>query len=279
MNRLDRRFKALKEADRSALVPFLTAGDPTADLSADILKGLPDAGADIIELGMPFSDPSADGPTIDKASARAIQAGASMRKTLAIVEDFRTKDTETPIVLMGYFNPILAYGIDQFVEDAARAGADGLIVVDLPPEEDSELKTPAAKAGLHLVRLVTPTSNDARLAQIVASASGFLYYVAVAGITGQKTADDADIQKAVDRIKQATDLPVAVGFGIKTPEKAAAVARLADGTVVGSAIVQHIEEGVAAGVSASDIKDTVLRFVTSLAEGVRGARSQKDPIG
>lgn len=271
-NRLDQRFADLKAANRSALVPFITAGDPTASLSADILNGLPGAGADIIELGMPFSDPSADGPTIDRASQRAIASGVSLRKTLEMVRAFRTGDNTTPIVLMGYFNPLLAFGVDAFVTEAVAAGADGLIIVDLPPEEDEELRLPAQAAGLHLVRLATPTSRGDRLTRIVTSASGFIYYVAVAGITGQKTADDSDIEKAVQRLKGATQLPVAVGFGIKSPEKAAAVARIADATVVGSAIVQLIEDGVAEEADASHIKETVLGFVAALADGVRGAR-------
>lgn len=271
-NRLDVRFAALKEEGRAGLVPFITAGDPNADLSAAILKRLPGAGADIIELGVPFSDPSADGPTIDRASQRAIAAGGGLRATLDMVTQFRRDDTTTPIVLMGYFNPLLAYGIERFTKDAVSAGVDGLIVVDLPPEEDEELRVPAENAGLHFVRLATPTSDAHRLERIVNSASGFIYYVAVAGITGQKTADDSDIEQAVARLKAATDLPVAVGFGIKSAEKAAAVAQVADAAVVGSAIVQIIEDGVADQTNEQDIADKVIAFVEDLSSGVKGAR-------
>jgi len=276
MNRLDARFAALKAEGRAAFVSFVTAGDPRPDISADILAGLPAAGADIIELGMPFSDPSADGPAIDRASQRAIAAGQKMAGTLDMVKTFRTQDDATPIVLMGYFNPILAYGIDRFVADAKTAGVDGFILVDLPPEEDAELREPLQAAGLHLVRLATPTSDEKRLQLICAEASGFVYYVAVAGVTGQKSADANDIEAAVARIKAVTDVPVCVGFGIKTPEAAAAVARVADGAVVGTAIVSVIEAHVEKGSDAEngpEITANVLDFTASLANGVKTARA------
>lgn len=272
MSRLTPRFQALRAENRAAFVTFITAGDPSYDTSLEILKGLPGAGADIIELGMPFTDPSADGPAIDKAAQRALKAGANMHKTLDMVRSFREDDDETPIVLMGYFNPVYAYGVERFCEDAASAGVDGLIVVDLPPEEDAELLAPANANNIDVVRLATPTSDDARLPAILDGASGFVYYVAVAGVTGGKSATADDIGHAVARIKRHTDLPVAVGFGIRTPEQAADVAARADAAVVGSAIVSMIETGVDAGEPEGEMVQKVLNFAQSLANGVRSGR-------
>ncbi|MCJ9428321.1 tryptophan synthase subunit alpha [Kordiimonas marina] len=276
MSRLEATFAALKAEGRSAFVTFITAGDPDHASSLEILKGLPDAGADIIELGMPFTDPAADGPAIDLAAHRALHAGANMKQTLSMVRDFRAGNAGTPIVLMGYFNPVYAYGIDRFVTDAADAGVDGLIIVDLPPEEDEELRLPANKAGIDVIRLATPTSDDARLTTILDGASGFVYYVAVAGVTGGKSATTEDIKAAVDRIKAQTDLPVAVGFGIRTPEQAGSVASVADAAVVGSAIVQTIASGLdeSGKATAGMVKD-VLDFTRHLAEGVRTAKQEK----
>ncbi len=272
MSRLTSCFDALRAENRAAFVTFVTAGDPNHEISLEILKGLPGAGADIIELGMPFTDPSADGPAIDKAAQRAIAAGASMVRTLDMVREFRTGNGETPIVLMGYFNPIFAYGLDRFCKDAASAGIDGLIIVDLPPEEDDELLAPANANGIDVIRLATPTSDDARLPTILNGASGFVYYVAVAGVTGGKSATADDIGEAVARIRRHTDLPVAVGFGIRTPEQAAGVAAHADGAVVGSAIVSMIEHGLNNGQSQDTIVENVLNFTQSLAHGVRSGR-------
>ena len=273
MSRLTACFSALQREGRAAFIPFITAGDPDPALSLGILNGLPGAGADIIELGMPFTDPSADGPAIDRAGQRALKAGACLKGTLDMVRAFRTGDNHTPIVLMGYFNPIFAYGIDAFVVDAAEAGVDGLIIVDLPPEEDAELRVPAARAGLATVRLATPTSDDDRLTTILDGASGFVYYVAVAGVTGQKSAAADDIAAALGRIRRRTDLPVAVGFGIRTPQQAGDIARHADAAVVGSAIVSVIEDALDADGNAPDgLGDKVLAFVRTLADGVRTAR-------
>ncbi len=270
MSRISACFERLATEKRAAFVTFVTAGDPTHETSLEIVRGLPKAGADIIELGMPFTDPSADGPAIDKAAQRALKAGASMQRTLEIVREFRKTDDSTPMVLMGYFNPIYAYGTERFCADAAAAGVDGLIVVDLPPEEDEELRLPANAAGIDVIRLATPTSDDARLPTVLDGASGFVYYVAVAGVTGGKSATADDIESAVMRIKSHTDLPVAVGFGIRTPEQAEAIARVADGAVVGSAIVSLIESGLDDShmPKAGMVKD-VLDFTGKLAEGVR----------
>lgn len=270
MSRLSSCFARVKAEQRAAFVTFVTAGDPTHNASLELVKGLPEAGADIIELGMPFTDPSADGPSIDRAAQRAIASGANMNRTLEIVRTFRTDNNETPIVLMGYFNPIYAYGIDRFCKDAADAGVDGLIIVDLPPEEDEELRLPANANSIDVIRLATPTSSDSRLPTILDGASGFVYYVAVAGVTGGKSATADDINVAVKRIKSHTDLPVAVGFGIRTPEQAEAMARVADGAVVGSAIVSMVEAGLdeSAQPKNSMIKD-VLDFTAKLADGVR----------
>ncbi|MBP7337855.1 tryptophan synthase subunit alpha [Niveispirillum sp.] len=271
--RIDRRFAALKQEGRGGLVTFVTAGDPDHETSLALLKGLPGAGADVIELGMPFTDPMADGPAIQAAGLRALTNGARMTRTLDLVRAFRQQDNETPLVLMGYYNPIYSYGVERFLADAGKAGIDGLIVVDLPPEEDDELCVPALKAGVSFIRLTTPTTDDARLPAVLANTSGFVYYVSVTGITGAGSASNAAIDEAVARLRRHTDLPLAVGFGINTPEQAAAVARVADAAVVGSAIVRQIEANLDAdGKPAAGLVDNVLDFVRALAQGVRSAR-------
>lgn len=271
--RIDRRFAALKEQGRGGLVTFITAGDPDHDTSLALLKGLPAAGADIIELGMPFTDPMADGPAIQAAGLRALKAGARMTRTLDMVRAFRTDDQDTPLVLMGYYNPIYAYGVEKFLADAKTAGVDGLIVVDLPPEEDQELCEPALRAGVSFIRLTTPTTDDQRLPTVLANTSGFVYYVSVTGITGAASASSAAIDEAITRLRRHTDLPLAVGFGISTPEQAASVARVADAAVVGSAIVRQVENNLDAdGRPTAGLVDNVLSFVQALAQGVRNAR-------
>ena len=240
-SRLTRRFRALRTAGRGGLVTFVTAGDPDLDSSATLLRQLPSVGADVIELGMPFSDPMADGPAIQASSQRALAAGMTLAKTLAMVDTFREDDKETPVILMGYFNPIYQYGSQNFVEDALTAGVDGLIIVDLPPEEDDELCHPAMTAGLHWIRLVTPTTDDRRMTTVLKNTSGFVYYVSIAGITGTRSASADVIRSAVRRLSQHTDLPVAVGFGIQTPEQVGEVVNDADAAVVGSALVREIE--------------------------------------
>ncbi|MDD9854851.1 MAG: tryptophan synthase subunit alpha, partial [Gammaproteobacteria bacterium] len=236
--RLTRRFNELKQAKRAGLVTFITAGDPDLDTSAAILHGLPAAGADIIELGMPFSDPMADGPAIQLANQRALTAGITLRKTLDMATAFRAHDARTPLILMGYYNPIYRYGNQRFIDDALSAGVDGLIIVDLPAEEDDELCHPCMTAGLHWIRLTTPTTDDARLQRVLANSSGFVYYVSIAGITGTRSADQSAVKNAVARIRRQTDLPVAVGFGIKTPQQVAQTAAIADAAVVGSAVIE-----------------------------------------
>jgi tryptophan synthase alpha chain len=274
MSRIAQRFAKLKDEGRAGLVTFITAGDPDLETSAKILAGLPKAGADLIELGMPFSDPMADGPSIQAAGYRALNAGTTLRKVLAMAKTFRAGDADTPLILMGYFNPIYIYGVERFAADAVAAGVDGVIIVDLPPEVDAELREPAVAAGLEVIRLATPTTDSARLPRVLEGAGGFLYYVAVAGVTGTKSAGIGDIAAAVARLKESTRLPVAVGFGIRDPESAAAVARHADASVVGSAIVDHIAKGLDAnGKPAPALIDDVLGFVGSLAAGVRGARA------
>lgn len=272
LGRISQTFGRLKQQGKTAFVTFISAGDPDAATCQTILDGLPDAGADIIELGMPFTDPSADGPSIDKAAQRALKSGANMHQTLDMVRTFRRKNTTTPIVLMGYFNPLYAYGIDAFCHDAADAGVDGLIIVDLPPEEDAELRIPARKAGLDIIRLITPTSDADRIKTITADASGFIYYVAVAGITGEKSSTATLAGQAVERIRQHTDLPVAIGFGIKTPDQARDMARVCDAAVVGSAIVDRmaasLDKDGKAGVETSQ---HTLEFVKQLAAGVKSA--------
>jgi len=271
--RIERRFDALRAEGRAGLVTFVTAGDPDAETSARILAGLPAAGADVVELGMPFTDPMADGPSIQAAGLRALRAGQTMARTLEMVRAFRERDADTPLVLMGYYNPVHSYGTERICADAAAAGVDGLIVVDLPPEEDAELRGPADAAGLRVVRLATPTTDDARLPAVLKGASGFVYHVSIAGITGAASADEAAVAAAVARLKRATDLPVAVGFGIKTPGAAAAIARVADAAVVGSAIVDRIGAGLDPdGRARPGLAEEVLAFVRALAEGVRGAR-------
>jgi tryptophan synthase alpha chain len=271
--RIERRFAALKSANRGGLVTFITAGDPNYELSLDLLRQLPAAGADVIELGMPFTDPMADGPAIQASSLRALRTGMTLRKTLKLVGEFRSGDNETPIILMGYYNPIYQYGVPAFLKDAKGAGVDGLIVVDLPPEEDEELCLPALKAGLNFIRLATPTTDDKRLPAVLRNTSGFVYYVSIAGITGTRSAANADVSAAVARLKRHTDLPVAVGFGINTAEQAAAIAKVADAAVVGSALVSRIGAQVGADGSASPkaVTDT-LALVRELAAGVRRAR-------
>ncbi len=272
-DRIGARFATLKAEGRAGLVTFITAGDPDFDTSLEILSGLPAAGADVIELGMPFSDPMADGPAIQAASLRALHSGQNMIKTLDMVRRFRERDAATPIVLMGYYNPIYIYGNDRFLADAKAAGVDGLIVVDLPPEEDTELCLPALKAGLHFIRLATPTTDEKRMGKVLTNTSGFIYYVSITGITGTRAADAGDVGGRVAGLRKRTDLPIAVGFGIKTPEQAAAIARVADAAVVGSALVEVIRAGLDAGGKAGTalVKDA-LSYVSALAGGVRGAR-------
>lgn len=265
--RIATRFAALKVKKRSGLVTFITAGDPDLETCAKILAGLPKAGADIIELGMPFSDPMADGPTIQTANLRAFKAGITIVKVLDLVRGFRTTDNETPIVLMGYYNPIYAYGVEKFLKDAKQAGVDGLIIVDLPPEEDAELCQPAIKHGLNFIRLVTPTTDAKRLPTVLKNASGFLYYVSMTGITGSKAVNAVPVEKAITELRRHSSLPVAVGFGITTPEQAKAVAQSADGVVVGSAIVNSIASNLdAEGKAKPGLVAAVLSFVESLAQ-------------
>lgn len=268
--RIDRRFAALKREGRSALVTFITAGDPDYETCAKILAGLPEAGADVIELGMPFSDPMADGPVIQASSQRALAAGQTMRKTLALVADFRKQDQDTPIVLMGYYNPIYVYPTENFLEDAKAAGVDGLIVVDVPPEADEEVCLPAMQRGLSFIRLATPTTDSKRLPAVLANSSGFVYYVSITGITGTAAPDVEAVRAHVERIRSATALPVVVGFGVKTPEQARAIAAGADGVVVGSALVSTIERSLDAdGKATSRTVPEVLDLVRSLASGLR----------
>ncbi|TWB75383.1 tryptophan synthase alpha chain [Nitrospirillum amazonense] len=272
-SRIDRRFAALKAEGRAGLVAFITAGDPDHDTCLGLLKGLPGAGADLIELGMPFTDPMADGPAIQASTLRALAAGARMTRTLDLVKAFREGDADTPIILMGYYNPVYAYGVDRFLADAKAAGVDGLIVVDLPPEEDGELCLPAQAAGVNFIRLATPTTDKARLPAVLANTSGFIYYVSIAGITGAGSATSDAIAAAVAHLRTGTDLPVAVGFGITTPDGAADVARVADAAVVGSAIVRRLEANLDAdGKAKPGLVPDVLGFVGELAAGVRGAR-------
>jgi len=279
IDRLGARFVALKAENRAGLVTFTTAGDPDYETSLAILKGLPAAGADVIELGMPFTDPMADGPAIQAAGLRALKNGARMTRTLEMVREFRKTDAATPIVLMGYYNPIYIYGVDQFIADALAAGVDGMIVVDLPPEEDDEFCIPALKAGLHFIRLATPTTDEKRLPAVLEHTSGFIYYVSIAGITGAASADNTAVASAVARLRAKTTLPVAVGFGIKTPAMAADIARIADAAVVGSALVQVIADSLDGdGRPAKDTSAKALAFVGQLAEGVRSARATKGRV-
>jgi len=271
-SRIDRRFAALKKEGRAALVCFVTAGDPDLETSKAILEGLPKAGADVIELGMPFSDPMADGPAIQAASLRALKAGQKMRDTLAMVREFRKTDPDTPIVLMGYYNPIYVYPGERFLDEAVAAGVDGLIVVDVPPEADDELCLPAVARGLNFIRLATPTTDDKRLTTVLKNTSGFLYYVSITGITGAAAPNPDDVQLQVARLKTATTLPVAVGFGVRTPEQARAMARIADGVVVGSALVKAIETSLTQdGRATGNTVQSVLSLVEGLSAALRGS--------
>jgi len=268
--RIERRFAALKKEGRAALVTFIMAGDAT---SLAIAKELPKAGADVIELGMPFTDPMADGPAIQAAGLRALKAGQRVSDTLRLVREFRKNDDETPIVLMGYYNPIYVYGVDKFLADAGSAGVDGLIVVDLPPEEDEELCLPTLKAGLNFIRLATPTTDDKRLPTVLSNTSGFVYYVSITGITGAAAPDTGKVTAAVSRIKRHTKLPVAVGFGVRTAEHARAIAAGADGVVVGSALVDALRQSLDKNDKAGPgTVKAVTNLVSSLAEGLRSAR-------
>ena len=265
MTRIDRKFKELANQGKKAFVAYVMAGDPDFDTSLELVLGLPSAGVDILELGLPFTDPMADGPTIQLAGQRALDGGMTLLKTLDMARRFRQTDQDTPIVLMGYYNPIYSHGVDAFLKDAKEAGVDGLIIVDLPPEEDSELCIPAQKAGLNFIRLATPTTDDKRLPKVLQNTSGFVYYVSITGITGAAEAEAGDVGPEVARIKAHTDLPVAVGFGIKTPEAAQSIASVADGAVVGSAIISEL----AAGKSVNEVLD----FVASLANGAHSTHS------
>ncbi len=271
--RIDTRFADLKKEGRAAFVTFVMAGDPDLATSLAIIKALPKAGADIIEIGMPFTDPMADGPAIQAAGLRALKAGTTLKKTLDLVRDFRKDDERTPLVLMGYYNPIYIYGVDKFLADAKSAGVDGLIIVDLPPEEDTELCIPAMKAGLNFIRLATPTTDDKRLPAVLANTSGFVYYVSITGITGSAAADTAQVSDAVARIKRHTQLPVCVGFGIRTPEAARGIAQAANGAVVGSALIDALRDSLdEQGRATAKTVPAVADLVSALAQGVRGAR-------
>lgn len=271
--RIDTRFAELKQAGRSAFVTFVMAGDPDPATSLEIIKALPKSGADVIELGMPFTDPMADGPSIQAAGLRALKVGMTLKKTLDLVRDFRRDDNATPIVLMGYYNPIYIYGVDKFLVDAKSAGIDGLIIVDLPPEEDDELCLPAMKAGLNFIRLATPTTDDKRLPTVLANTSGFVYYVAITGITGAAAADATAVSGAVARIKRHTKLPVCVGFGIRTPENAQAIASHANGAVVGTALVDALKNSLdAEGRATAKTVNAVAELAAALAQGVKGAK-------
>jgi tryptophan synthase alpha chain len=271
--RIDNRFAALKQEGRSAFVTYLMAGDPDPATSLELIKALPKAGADVIEFGIPFTDPMADGPSIQAAGLRALKAGMTLKKTLELVRGFRKDDNATPIVLMGYYNPIYIYGVDKFLADAKSAGVDGLIIVDLPPEEDEELCLPAMKAGLNFIRLATPTTDDKRLPAVLANTSGFVYYVSITGITGAAAADSSVVSPAVARIKRHTTLPVCVGFGIRTPDTARAIASHADGAVVGTALVDALKNSLdAEGRATARTVNAVAELTASLAQGVRGAK-------
>ncbi len=271
--RIDARFAELAKQGRSAFVTFLMAGDPDPATSIDIIKALPKAGADIIEIGMPFTDPMADGPSIQAAGLRALKAGMTLKKTLELVRGFRKEDNATPLVLMGYYNPIYIYGVDKFLTDAKSAGVDGLIIVDLPPEEDTELCIPAMKVGLNFIRLATPTTDDKRLPAVLANTSGFVYYVSIAGITGGAAADSNVVGEAVARIKRHTKLPVCVGFGIRTPDAARAIAQKANGAVVGTALVDALHASLdGEGRATPKTVGAVADLASALAQGVKGAK-------
>jgi len=271
--RIDTRFTELKKEGRAAFVTYVMAGDPDLTTSLEIVKALPKAGAEIIELGIPFTDPMADGPSIQAAGLRALKAGMTLKKTLDLVRDFRKDDNFTPLVLMGYYNPIYIYGVDKFLADAKTAGVDGLIIVDLPPEEDTELCLPAMKAGLNFIRLATPTTDDKRLPAVLANTSGFVYYVSVTGITGSASADSSVVSTAVARIKRHTKLPVCVGFGIRTPEAAHDIARHANGAVVGTALIDALKGSLDAdGKATARTVSAVADLAAALAQGVHGAK-------
>lgn len=271
--RIDTRFAELAKEGRAAFVTFVMCGDPDLATSLEIIKALPKAGADIIEIGMPFTDPMADGPAIQAAGLRALKAGTTLKKTLQVVRDFRKGDAATPIVLMGYYNPIYIYGVDKFLVDAKDAGVDGLIIVDLPPEEDTELCIPAMKAGLNFIRLATPTTDDKRLPAVLANTSGFVYYVSITGITGSASADTAQVSAAVARIKRHTQLPVCVGFGIRTPDAARGIAQAANGAVVGSALIDALRATLdSEGRATAKTVPAVADLAAALAQGVRGAK-------
>jgi tryptophan synthase alpha chain len=273
--RIDARFAELKREGRAAFVTYVMAGDPDPKTSLEIVKALPKSGADVIELGIPFTDPMADGPSIQAAGLRALKVGMTLKKTLEMVRDFRKADNATPLVLMGYYNPIYIYGVDKFLADARAAGVDGLIIVDLPPEEDTELCVPALKAGLNFIRLATPTTDDKRLPAVLANTSGFVYYVSIAGITGAAAPDSNVVGDAVARIKRHTDLPVCVGFGIRTPDAARAIAERANGAVVGTALVDALRGSLdAEGRATAKTVSAVADLAASLAHGVRGANKQ-----
>ncbi|MCA1303792.1 tryptophan synthase subunit alpha [Nitratireductor aquimarinus] len=271
--RIDRRFARLKEENRPALVTYFMGGDPDYETALSIMKALPAAGSDVIELGMPFSDPMADGPAIQAAGLRALKGGQTLSKTLRMARDFREDDDDTPIVMMGYYNPIYIYGVDRFLSDAKEAGIDGLIIVDLPPEMDQELCVPAIKAGLNFIRLATPTTDEERLPKVLENTSGFVYYVSMTGVTGSALPDTNNVSAAVSRIKEHTDLPICVGFGVKTARQARAIGEVADGVVVGSAIVATIAQCYDAdGNRIEDPAEAVATLVKGLADGVREAR-------
>jgi tryptophan synthase alpha chain len=275
ITRIDRRFAELAREDRAALVTFTMAGDPDTGTSLEILKALPKAGADVIELGMPFTDPMADGPAIQAGGLRALKAGQNMRKTLGMIRAFRKDNDTTPIVLMGYYNPIYIYGVTKFLADAKSAGVDGQIVVDLPPEEDEELCLPALKSGLNFIRLATPTTDDERLPAVLANTSGFVYYVSITGITGSAAPDADKVRSAVTRIKRHTQLPVAVGFGVRTAKQARAIAQSAEGVVVGSALVDAIKNSLdKSGKATGKTVKAVTALVAELASGMRAAKKK-----
>ena len=270
--RLDKTFKNLSERNSKAFLAFISAGDPDPITSLEIMKGLPGAGADIIELGMPFTDPMADGPSIQASSQRALKAGMTLKGTLDMVRQFRNHNDQTPIVLMGYYNPVYIYGVDAFIHDAKQVGVDGLIIVDLPPEEDDELCIPALESGLNFIRLATPTTDDARLPEVLANTSGFVYYVSITGITGSASPESHVVEEAVTRVKRHTDLPVAVGFGIRTADQAEAIASVADGAVIGSALVDIIADSLdAQGRKTPETVVKTLKKAKELADGIKRA--------
>jgi tryptophan synthase alpha chain len=273
--RIERRFEALKQQRRSGLITFTMMGDPDIETSLEILRGLPAAGADIIEIGSPFTDPMADGPIIQAAGQRALKAGITLEKTIGLVRRFRDADDETPLILMGYYNPIYIYGVERFLRDALDAGLDGLIIVDLPPEEDSELCLPALAAGMAFIRLTAPTTDEKRMVRVLANSSGFVYYISITGITGADGASQRSIADAVGRLRRHTALPVAVGFGIKTPDQAAEVARVADAAVVGSAIISAIGDSLNdAGAATLQTVEAAHSLVRALSAGVRDCNKE-----